>query len=155
MTSNVLGIDIHPFAVAMARVNYLLAVIDLLTPEVVNQMPEVIIPIYWTDSLLNREAIDGRIDKGSEYRPVEIGIPVLGKFILPRPEDIDWENLASRVRNGLNSKWNENRFLEEFPEEKRLVYRDLLLDLYRWFGEREKIGKDGRWISVLKNSTIV
>lgn len=155
MTNNIVGIDIHPFAVAMARVNYLLAVIDLLIPEVVNQMPEVIIPIYWTDSLVNREAIDGRVDKGSEYRPVEIGIPVLGKFILPRPEDIDWENLASHVRNGLNSKWNENRFLEEFPEEKRLVYRDLLLDLYRWFGEREKIGKDGRWISVLKNSTIV
>jgi hypothetical protein len=155
MTNNIIGIDIHPFAVAMARVNYLLAIIDLLTPEVVSRMPEVIIPIYWTDSLVNREAIVGRVDKGSEYRPVEIGIPVLGKFILPRPEDIDWEILATNVRNGLKSRWSENRFLEEFSEEKRLAYRDLLLDLYRWFGEREKVGKDGRWITVLKNSTTV
>lgn len=152
ITKNVVGFDIHPFAIAMARVNYLLAVIDLLSPEVISELSEVTIPIYWADSLVMREATVSRIDKGPEYRPVEIGIPVLGTFTLPRPKDIDWEVLAKNVRKGLDNKWSETRFLEEFPNEKRLAYEDLLLDLYRWFGEREKIGKDGRWISILKNS---
>jgi type I restriction-modification system DNA methylase subunit len=155
ITDNIIGIDIHPFAVTMARVNYLLAIADLLSPNIANQMPEVIIPIYWTDSLVMREAIVPRIDKGLEYRPVEIQIPVLGKFILPRHDHIDWEILATNVRNALDNNWSENRFLEEFPEDKRLAYRDLLTNLYKWFGERKKAGKNGRWISVLKNSITV
>jgi hypothetical protein len=155
ITNNIIGIDIHPFAVTMARVNYLLAIADLLSPNIVNQIPEVVIPIYWTDSLVMREATVPRIDKGTNYRPVEIQIPILGKFVLPKPSDIDWEYLAVKVREGLDNKWTENRFLEEFPEDKRLAYRDLLIGLYNWFDEREKAGKDGRWISVLTNSIAV
>jgi hypothetical protein len=155
ITTNVIGIDIHPFAVAMARVNYLLAIIDLLSPNVVSQLIEVRIPIYWTDSLVMREGTTSPIYKGKYYKPVEVEIPVLGKFVLPRPTDLDWEILAQNVRNGLDSNWSEPRFLEEFPEQARLVYRDLLLELYRWFGERNRVGKDGRWISILTNSVVV
>jgi len=155
ITDSVIGIDIHPFAVAMARVNYLLAVIELLTPSVVSQLVEVRIPVHWTDSLVIREATVPRIDKGPQYQPIEVEIPALGKFVLPRSQDIDWDNLATTVRKGLDNGWSENRFLEEFPEEVGLVYRDILLDLYRWFSDRQKNGKDGRWISILKNAIIV
>lgn len=155
ITANVIGIDIHPFAVAMARVNYLLAIIDLLSPNVVSQLIELHIPIYWTDSLVMREGTTSPIYKGKYYKPVEVEIPALGKFVLPRPTDLDWEILAQNVRNGLNSNWSETRFLEEFPEQARLVYRDPLLELYRWFGERNSVGKDGRWISILTNSIVV
>ena len=117
---------------------------------------EVVIPIHWTDSLVIRESsISSRIDKGSGYKPVEIEIPILGKFILPKPDDIDWVVLSTKIRNALDNKWSGNRFLEEFPEEQRLAYRDLLINLYSWFEEREKAGKDGRWISVLTNSIAI
>ena len=156
ITTNVIGFDIHPFAVAMARVNYLLSVIDLLSPKIIGQLPEVVIPIYWTDSLVLREPYhSSRIDKGSNYRPVEVQIPVLGKFVLPKPSHIDWEELAKKVREGLDKKWNENRFLEEFPEEERLAYKGILITLYKWFIVREESGKDGRWISVLTNSIAI
>lgn len=156
ITTTVIGIDIHPFAVAMARVNYLLAIIDLLLPNVMSQLPEVRIPIYWTDSLVIREpTIVTRIDKGNEYQPVEIEIPVLGKFVLPCRQDINWDDLATNVHRALDGHWSEKRFLEEFPEKMRLIYKELLVELYHWFSQREKTGKDGRWISVLTNAVIV
>lgn len=156
ITTTVIGIDIHPFAVAMARVNYLLAIIDLLLPSVVSQLPEVRIPIYWTDSLVIREpTIVTRIDKGNDYKPVEIEIPALGKFVLPRPQDINWDVLATHVHRALDGHWSDNRFLEEFPERERLIYKELLIELYHWFSQRENTRKDGRWISVLTNAAIV
>jgi type I restriction-modification system DNA methylase subunit len=41
ISSNVIGIDIHPFAVAMARVNYILGIADLLPAS-----EPVSIPVY-------------------------------------------------------------------------------------------------------------
>jgi len=155
ITSSVLGIDIHPFAVAMARANYIVAIIELLSPEIVSRAGELSIPIYWTDSLVIRESSTPRIDKGPTYKPVEVQIPALGKFVLPRPQDIDWRVLAASVRRGLDSNWSEERFLEEVPKHERLLYREILRDLYRWFKQRQVAGKDGRWISILTNALTV
>jgi N-6 DNA Methylase len=76
LTDNIVGIDIHPFAVAMARVNYLLAILDLLTPPVIQILGEIRIPIYWSDSLVKSEEV--------MVSPIiDIKIPKLGDFQFP------------------------------------------------------------------------
>ena len=47
VTSSVMGMDVHPVAVTIARTNYLLALGDLLQ----GPRPEVIIPVYLTDAI--------------------------------------------------------------------------------------------------------
>ena len=75
ITSNIRGIDIHPFAVAMARVNYILAILDLLTTEVIQIVGDIIVPVYWSDSLIKK--------KNVVVSPVvDIIIPKLGNFQL-------------------------------------------------------------------------
>ena len=51
ITEKIIGIDIHPLAVAMARVNYILAISELLSPQTLQLIPQVKIPIFWADSL--------------------------------------------------------------------------------------------------------
>jgi hypothetical protein len=90
LTTNIVGIDIHPFAVAMARVNYLLAILDLLTPEVLNLVGEVRIPIYWSDSLVK--------EKHVEISPiVDIEIPKLGAFQFPSAEEIPHDLVIAAI----------------------------------------------------------
>lgn len=52
ITEKIIGIDIHPLAVAMARVNYILAISELLSPQTLQLLPKVSIPIFWADSLI-------------------------------------------------------------------------------------------------------
>ncbi|MFC1718173.1 Eco57I restriction-modification methylase domain-containing protein [Candidatus Poribacteria bacterium] len=51
ITGKIIGIDIHPLAVAMARVNYILAISELLSPQTLQLLPQIRIPIFWADSL--------------------------------------------------------------------------------------------------------
>ena len=74
---------------------------------------------------------------------------------MPQPQDIDWDILATTVRRGLDNEWTAQRFAEEFPDHQRLVYQEILKELYNWFVGRQKAGKDGRWISILTNASIV
>lgn len=148
ITNNIVGIDIHPFAVAMARINYLLAILDLLTPDVIELLEEIKIPIYWSDSLLKEKEV--------QVSPiVDITIPNLGHFLLPIPEEISHDELILNIRKGLRNNWTNQRFIDEFDDDKKLKYESILINLFNWFRQRKNEGKDGRWITVISNSSFI
>lgn len=151
ITKQVVGIDIHPFAVTMARVNYLLAISELIDPSVRRVVGELKIPIYWTDSL----ASFSRRLEPTGLPVVEVDVAPLGKFLLPKPEDVDWDLLLDTTRRAVDEGWTEERFLQEFSEDIRLKYEHTLTSLLRTFRERAKEGRDSRWLSTLRNVMIV
>ena len=131
-TRQIIGIDIHPFAVTMARVNYLLALTKLLTPATKRMLDELEIPIYWTDSLAQ-----------FVKRPEPTGIPIvevdvapLGKFILPDPNAISWDHLLTITKKAIDDDWSERRYLQDFDEVIRLKYESTLSSLYQHFKKR-------------------
>ena len=151
ITKQIIGIDIHPFAVAMARVNYLLAVSELIDPSVRRVLGELKIPIYWTDSL----ASFSRRSEPTGLPVVEVDVAPLGRFLLPEPEAIGWDPLFDAVRRAVDGRWSEERFLQEFSPDLRLKYEHTLASLLRMFKERAEEGRDSRWLSTLRNVAIV
>jgi len=156
ITNKVIGIDIHPFAIAMARCNYIIAIADLVHSA---GLKIERIPIYWADSLA-KLAREKQTRIAEDVAPVYVAtVPVLGSFRLPDPTMINWEKLLILVRKALDMDWSENSYIEnlkdEFGERPVLIYEDLLVELYRSFKERERLKRDGRWITLLKNITVV
>jgi len=151
ITHQIIGIDIHPFAVTMARVNYLLAISGLIDQDVRRVLGEIDLPIYWTDSLAS---FVQRPDP-TGLPIVEIDVAPLGTFWLPQPTEVSWDHMFSSLKRAMDSKWDENRFLHEFEEKIRVRYGRTLENLYQTFLERVLIERDGRWISTLRNVTIL
>lgn len=152
LTKQLVGIDIHPFAVAMARVNYLLAISELIDQNVRQVLGELPIPIYWTDSLAS---FSRRPEPSEGNIIVEVNIAPLGKFILPEPKVISWDFLFNKTKKAIENRWDEKRFLEEFPIDNRLQYKRTLVHLLSDFEKRVEEGRDSRWLSTLRNVIIV
>jgi len=146
ITENVIGIDIHPLAVAMARVNYLLALSDLFGRLREEQFDEITeIPVFWADSLTT-------LAEPKLLTTLTVQVPYLGTFELPSASEIKPEKLISMIKSGIENKWDEERFLQEFKGRERQIYERVLRELYLWFCDRDKQGKNGRWLSVLRNA---
>lgn len=144
---SIYGIDIHPFAVTMAKVNYLLAISDLLK-EAGNKIREFELPIYWSDSLSKFSKFK-KLTKG-----VEVEITPFGKLELPEPDDLGWDILFRKIRKGVERKhpWSTDIFLDDVGNEVRLTYERILTTLY----EKFKLGEiDSRWLPVLRNMLAV
>ena len=153
ITENVIGVDIHPFAVAMARVNYLVGIAELLPGA-----RPVRVPIYWADSLLRlttaRETMEG-------MRPQRTAIiPGLDeKFVLPDHRDVEWSELLHRVREAvgrlgpdvdMETVWQ--RFWQDAPQDKYLPYESTIKKFVAQIVKRHNKGKDMRWVPLLENT---
>ncbi len=79
----IVGFDLHPLAVASARANYLLAIADLITPD----MP-IDVPIFARDAIL-----DGRSDHAAF------------DFVVGNPPWIAWDNLPGDYREATKPHW--------------------------------------------------
>jgi SAM-dependent methyltransferase len=151
----IVGIDIHPFAVAMARSNFILAVADLYT---LGQPFPAKIPVYWADSL-SRLVEETKIGgSGGIHSVFRLPIPVLGTFELPDPKMIPWENLVLTVRRAVDDDWTTEAFFQEMESrygKSVLLFRDQLKRLVEVFRDRKRRGLNGRWISLLSNVFMV
>lgn len=155
ITSNVRGIDVHPFAVAMARVNYLLAIAPLLPSS-----QPISIPIYWADSLTR---LSSRKEAALGFRPpVTIPIPSLGSFVLPDAEEISWSELLDRVKNTLERftgpvaqdiAWA--RFWEDAPQDRYLPHETTIRAFFAQIVDRRNNQRDMRWLPLLRNAFVV
>lgn len=154
IVDRIVGVDIHPFAVAMAKVNYLLALGRLIDPSVRKTVRNLRVPIYWADSLATRSR-KTEFGAAGQVMTVEVKVPVLGDFTLPDPGQIDWVNLIDVSLQAVNANWSEERFLEKFEEDQRLAYRKVLLEFLQIFRERKSRGMNGRWLSTLRNFIVV
>jgi N-6 DNA Methylase len=128
---HIFGVDIHPLAVAMARVNFLIAVAPLLSAN-----ERLTVPIYWADSLVR---LSVKEKSGSFLgEPIRISIPGMHTFRLPDPQKFEWEKLFSFLLKHVSRKQGKadfertwKRFEQEFSPELVLPFEDSLRDFVK------------------------
>lgn len=147
--SQVVGMDVHPVAVTIARTNYLLALSDLINP-----LPEPIsLPVYLADSL-RPPAVSKVFEKGTGEAFYEVvaetntifSVPeTLGPY-LDRTVEIMRTFLGHPKEQALTGFQGEVAKLPISPEAREAVNQDFrtLLELYHQ-------GKDTVWLFILKN----
>ena len=149
---NVVGFDLNPLAVLTARVNYLLAVVDLLE----YRQGDITIPIYLADSV--RTPATGK-DLWSA-RAYEF-LTAIGKFMVPVTLCIKGrfdkfcEKLEDSIKAGLATDIFVRRMEKELGlQEEEWVQDDIekLSELYTSFDDLHRNGMDGMWARLLKNN---
>jgi methylase of polypeptide subunit release factors len=159
ITDRVVGVDLHPFAVAMARVNYLLALGDLLSHETLQAIGRLHIPVYWADSLA-RLVVNQQNRLGEDLTET-VKIPALGEFTLPHHHKVDWEHLFDALKEALPQRgiadpervWE--RLKQRLGEDIALQFETTLRRLAEQWAERHNQNRDSRWLPLLRNMLAV
>jgi len=159
ITDRVVGVDLHPFAVAMARVNYLLALGDLLSHETLQAIGRLHIPVYWADSLA-RLVVNQQNRLGEDLTKT-VKIPALGEFTLPHHHKVDWEHLFDALKEALPQRgiadpervWE--RLKQRLGEDIALQFETTLRRLAEQWAERHNQNRDSRWLPLLRNMLAV
>lgn len=149
----VLGVDIHPLAVAMARVNFIIAVAPLL-----ERGRELRVPIFWGDSLVRLFKKEKTRRFGALGEVINISIPGMRPFYLPDPEQFDWGKLfdfakqhVGTVRGRVEFERTWSRFEQDFSEDEVLPFENVLKDFIKEQVNRHNGGRDTRWLPMLRN----
>jgi len=145
---NVVGIDLNPLAVMAARVNYLLAIVDLVKYR---QRP-VVIPVYLADSIKAPTAGTTLFEQGM---PLDT---VVGKFVIPQAvnsrESIT--KLTDLLDEYVSSQFKTEVFVERANKDLGILAGSLdethLRKLYEDLLALENNGLDGIWARVIKNA---
>ena len=142
------GMDLNPLAVMAARVNFLLAIADLLP----YRRREVEIPIYLADSILTPTEGKELFDQGCRILETAVGP-------LPIPAAVDTraemerltDLLEEYVRGGFEAEVFLERCRAELPD---LSDQDMttLRNLFETLRSLHQQGLDGIWARVVKNA---
>jgi len=145
-TEDIVGVDVHPLAVTIAKINYLLA----LAPELTGYGEKLTIPIYMADSLVTRE----KLSFGEEA----FSVTVTGgeKFGIPADMTVAPDTLDRVI--------DEMRFYAGKPTEEAIAGFEAYLkrqgyDRWLWLWLQNlrlmmKLVQEGRdtiWAFILKN----
>lgn len=148
--NSIVGIDLNPLAVMAARVNYLLAVADLLP----YRDGEIEIPVYLADSILTPAR--GKDMFTEHRRTLETAVG-----LLPVPAAIDtraeMERLTDLLEEYVSGHFSTDAFLERCKQEIPDLAEDdqadaVLTELYETLRDLHRRGLDGIWARVLKNA---
>ncbi|HEY79633.1 MAG TPA: N-6 DNA methylase, partial [Caldilineae bacterium] len=148
--NNVAGIDLNPLAVMAARVNFLLAIADLLP----YRRREVEIPVYLADSILTPTAGRELFEQNRRILETAVGP-------LPVPEAVDsraaMEHLTDRLEEYVRGDFDTETFLDhckqEIPDLAGADHAEVVLtELYEKLRRLHRQGLDGIWARVLKNA---
>ena len=146
----VAGIDLNPLAVLAARVNYLLAIADLLP----YRRREVEIPIYLADSILTPARGAGLFEQDRRILETAVGT-------LPVPDTLTsrekMERFADVLETCVSGGFAPAVFLErcrrELPEVVTHVgIEAVLVELFDQLSDLHRRGLDSIWVRVLKNA---
>jgi SAM-dependent methyltransferase len=149
---NVVGFDLNPLAVLTARVNYLLAIADLLE----HRKKEVVIPVYMADSIKTPAEGWDLFREGK----VEFDTAI-GKFYVPSTlcKEDRFDRFCSLLQDSIRAEVDFAAFLKrvesEFPMskgEKRQKEVETLQELYETLLDYHKRGMNGLWAELLKNN---
>lgn len=142
--NNIVGVDVHPLAVTIAKVNYVLA----LTPELAGYKKTVVIPVYMANSL------EGVSPSGGQMVDISTG----GKdyFHIPTSMAEQPASLDKVIDEmGKYTSGDEDMALEGFSS--YLESQDYKDWVYLWRGNLKlmrklvKQGRDTIWTFILKN----
>jgi len=146
----VMGIDLNPLAVLAARVNYLLAIADLLP----YRRHEIEIPVYLADSILTPAYGEGLFEQNRLILDTAVGK-------LPIPDVIDTRQEMDRltaileeyVTGGFSPQVFLSRCRQELPDVAAHPESETVLtELFERLSELHRQGLDGIWARVLKNA---
>ncbi len=149
---NVVGFDLNPLAVLTARVNYLLAIADLLE----HRSGEITIPIYLADSVRTPAVGKDLFSHGAYEFPTAVG-----KFLVPAVlctrerfdrftaileesvgSDVAWDSFRKRLEAEL-------RLTPPEWEERAVGH---LQTLYEMMQDLHRRGLNGLWARLLRNN---
>jgi SAM-dependent methyltransferase len=145
---NVVGIDLNPLAVMAARVNYILAIADLIK----YRRNPIVIPVYLADSIKTPAEGQTLFEQGM---PLDT---VVGKFLVPRGVNTreSISKLTDLLDEYVSAQFKPEAFVERARKELKIAAGSLdetnLLQLYEQLLDLEKKGLDGIWARVLKNA---
>ena len=149
---NVVGFDLNPLAVLTARVNYLLAIADLLE----HRRGDITIPIYLADSV-RTPALGKELFNYDAYEfPTAVGtfqVPI----VLCTPERFD--RLCEIIEDSLRSELEADSFIRRLERELSLSLPEwdtnagsLARQLYEKMLDLHRRGMNGLWARLLKNN---
>jgi len=150
--NNVVGFDLNPLAVITARVNYLLAISDLLE----HRKGDITIPVYLADSV--RMPTEGRElqSQGVYEFPTAVGTFHIPAVLCTKERFDRFCNLLEEsVRSGLYPENFVKRLeaeLELVPSEWTEDQKQKANDLYKRILELHRNGMNGLWARLLKNN---
>jgi len=146
----VVGMDVHPVAVTIARTNYLLALGDLIKP-----LPHPIsLPIYLADSLRPPKLTQALHGNGDIIYELEVDKST--SFSIPASIGPRLDDLVEAMRGFLNTpiaqaKSGYQKKIDELQPEIGIVARQALLDNLETLLKLYTEGKDTVWLFILKN----
>lgn len=149
---NVVGFDLNPLAVLTARVNYLLAITELLE----HRKGEITVPIYLADSVRSPSEGSNLWASGAYEFPTAVG-----KFLVPSPlcTRERFDRFCALLAEAVHSGPPEDVFTarvcarlgitsQEWDEQSE----DRLRALYRRLVDLHSQGLDGLWARLLENN---
>ncbi len=144
---SVVGIDLNPLAVLAARVNYLLALVELLP----YRRGEIEIPVYLADSILTPAQGEGLF--GADRRTFKT---VVGELPIPAaiatPEAL--AKLTDLLEEYVTAEFSPGAFVNAADKALGLgaSAQHVLTELYDKLLELHKKGLDGIWARIIKNA---
>jgi len=148
--NSVVGIDLNPLAVLAARVNYLLAIADLLP----YRRREVEIPVYLADSILTPTRGEGLWEQNRRVLETAVGKLPVPDVIDSRPEmDRLTAILEGCVEGGFSTDAFVYRCRRELPDVAAHPESEpVLVELFERLSDLHARGLDAIWARVLKNA---
>jgi type I restriction-modification system DNA methylase subunit len=143
---DIVGVDVHPLAVTIAKINYLLA----LAPELTGYEGKITIPIYMADSLVMRE----KLSFGEESFPVTVtggekfGIPT---DMIVNPDTLDRVIDEMRFYAGKSTEEAIAGFEAYLRRQGYDKWLWLWLQNLRLMTKLVQEGRDTIWAFILKN----
>ncbi len=152
ITRNVVGFDLNPLAVLTARVNYLLAIAELIE----HRRGEITIPVYLADSVRTPTLGTELLSSGGYEFPTAVGT-FLVPAVVASPERFD--RFCAILEASLKADVSPEGFLARVAQELALAPQELgerengqLRDLYQRFLDLQRTGRDGLWARLLGNN---
>jgi len=148
--NNVVGFDLNPLAVLTARVNYLLAIADLL----VYRKGEVALPVYLADSVQTPATGEKlRIERAYEF-PTAVGT-FLVPALLCTPERFD--RFCNILEESVRASVTPDAFVRRIekalaPPQWQPTDADLIRQVYEQILHFHQQGMNGLWARLLKNT---
>ena len=153
IVANIWGFDLNPLAVIASRTNYLFALGDLA-----NELSNLEIPIYLTDSILWPEQVGGQAElnfHGGDYAKIKTSVK---EFHVPsiwiKDKGFLMKEAAPMVEKFAKSGFEPEIALKHFKE-KGLAFlpnERIVENFYKEILELEKQNKNGIWARFLKNA---
>ncbi|MBW1973115.1 MAG: N-6 DNA methylase [Deltaproteobacteria bacterium] len=149
--NNVVGFDLNPLAVISSRVNYLLALGELLQFK----NGEINIPVYISDSIMTPQEGEDLFGKGIVKFNTAVG-PFSFPKSLVKANYVDL--LSNFLEEAVNLDLDEKQFKEKLTYKLPLNMEqdrndiDIIYQLYEKLLNLEKQGVNGIWARIIKNA---